>query len=97
MPRIGPFDSAWLGKGFGLGDFSIAETHQNFKDFTPGGEGSAVVLLVLLHGVHEYQFFVCVFRLACSRMGFLRSIASPPREVISHRLYQDMHIIVLQK
>ncbi|MFM7149453.1 MAG: hypothetical protein ACKO23_06385 [Gemmataceae bacterium] len=45
-------------RGFRL---SIAQRFDDLQHFAPGGEGSTIRSLVLIHGFHENNFFVGIF------------------------------------
>src|SRR5258705_10844154 len=63
------------GKSRRFGSFAIAECVKHFEHFAPGGEGAAVRPLVLIHRLHEDDFFLAIIALTSGRIDLATSLA----------------------
>src|SRR5689334_18361123 len=55
--------------------FAVAERAEHFEDFAPGREGPAIGAFVLVHRLHEDDFFVAVVFLAGGRVHLTAAFA----------------------
>src|SRR5579859_1813905 len=63
----------------GLLHFAVPERLKDFEDFAPSRKGTAIVALVLIHGLHEGNLIIRVFTLAGGRVDLAAAFAVFPR------------------
>jgi len=56
-------------------NFAVAQRMQHFQDFAPSREGPTIGTLVLIHGLHEQNFFIAIVFLAGSGINLTASFA----------------------